>query len=174
LTMIQTKRHLLVDIEKADIENIHSGLSDQEVTRYYGVHFNTLEETKKQMKWYRDLVENGQGHWWKIIRIRTGHFVGAVGFNDWDHLEKTAEVGIWIIPQFQGTGRMGEILEKVIEYGFDRMSLESIHALVESENEACKTAINKTPMEFVETQKDAEIKNGKSIDIDRYEIQKPL
>ncbi|WP_262482797.1 hypothetical protein [Aquimarina longa] len=44
--MINTKNYILKEIEQSDINNIHKGLSNPEITKYYDVHFSTLEETK--------------------------------------------------------------------------------------------------------------------------------
>jgi len=170
--MIQTKRHLLVEIEDKDIHHIFEGLGNPEMTKYYGVHFDSLEATKEQMQWYRNLIDKREGIWWKIIRIKTGHFVGAVGFNDWDHEKKEAEIGVWILPKFQRKGRMPEVMKAAINYGFDRMELERIVAFVESENLACKKGLKKVKMIHIKTEERAEQKNEKWIDIDAYQIVK--
>ncbi|MFL0108799.1 hypothetical protein [Tenacibaculum maritimum] len=58
---MSTANYFLKEIVASDINNIHKGLSDTDITRYYDVHFSTLEETKTQMKWYQNLKENGTG-----------------------------------------------------------------------------------------------------------------
>lgn len=170
--MIQTRRHLLVGIEEKDIEHIFEGLGNTEVTNYYGVHFDSLEATKEQMKWYEELTNNQKGIWWKIVRMKTGHFVGAVGFNDWDHDKKQAEIGVWILPAFQGKGRMTEVMKATIKYGFNRMALDRIVAFVEADNIPCIKGLNKIGMKHLQTEKNAERKNGEWIDVATYEIRK--
>ncbi len=170
--MIQTKRHLLVDINDSDLRNIYRGLGDTRVTQHYGVHFDSEESTKDQMKWYRDLQESQSGIWWKILRIKTGHFVGACGFNNWEHEKKMAEIGIWILPRFWGKGIMSEVLAWVIRYGFDRMDLETIEAFVEPANVQCRQALLKTEMIPEGIKKASEITEGKKVDYDVYRIYK--
>ena len=63
---METKNYYLKEIEPSDIENIHKGLSNPDITKYYDVHFPTIEDTKEQMDWYRDLKKNGTGIWWGI------------------------------------------------------------------------------------------------------------
>ncbi|MDR9416250.1 MAG: hypothetical protein RI564_08200 [Gracilimonas sp.] len=54
---LTTERLSLKPIEDADIEEIFHGLSHPKVIKHYGVHFETLEETKDQMGWYRQIRE---------------------------------------------------------------------------------------------------------------------
>ncbi|WP_336298509.1 MULTISPECIES: hypothetical protein [Zeaxanthinibacter] len=42
------------EIIASDIENIFTGLSNPEVTRYYGISFDNIEATKEQMIWFAD------------------------------------------------------------------------------------------------------------------------
>ena len=77
--MDTTNYHLRV-IEQSDISHIHQGLSDHEITKYYDVHFETLEATQAQMDWYADLKEKGTGLWWAIFEKSTDCFVGAGGY----------------------------------------------------------------------------------------------
>jgi len=52
---MNTANFYLKEVESTDIENIHKGLSNPEITKYYDVHFPTLEATKEQMDWYSNL-----------------------------------------------------------------------------------------------------------------------
>jgi len=47
-----TTNYYLKEIEPNDIEKIHKGLSNPAITKYYAVHYDTLEDTKEQMEWY--------------------------------------------------------------------------------------------------------------------------
>jgi len=63
---LASDRLLLRQISEKDTPNIYKGLSDKEVTKYYGVSFETLQATTEQMTWYNDLVQNQTGIWWAI------------------------------------------------------------------------------------------------------------
>jgi len=45
--VLRTGRLLLRQFKEPDLGNVFLGLSNPEVIKYYGVHFKTLEETKK-------------------------------------------------------------------------------------------------------------------------------
>lgn len=53
--ILDTNRLLLRQITESDLPNVFLGLSLPDMVRYYGVSYNTLEETKVQMEWYRKL-----------------------------------------------------------------------------------------------------------------------
>jgi ribosomal-protein-alanine N-acetyltransferase len=52
---LRTENYLLRQFVDADLENIFLGLSNPEVIKYYGISYSTLEETKEQLKFYREL-----------------------------------------------------------------------------------------------------------------------
>ncbi|MEO1574307.1 MAG: GNAT family N-acetyltransferase, partial [Pseudomonadota bacterium] len=61
-----SRRLQLRPIRPDDLKIVHEGLSDREVTRYYDVHFDTLEEARTQMQWFSRNERNGTGRWWAI------------------------------------------------------------------------------------------------------------
>ncbi len=52
---IETERFILRQFTENDLENAYKGLSHPEVIAYYGVSFDSLEATKEQIDWFRDL-----------------------------------------------------------------------------------------------------------------------
>lgn len=97
---MKTKRFYFRKIQDTDLDNIYKGLSNPEVIKYYGVSFSSLEETKEQMLWYKNLEANNTGVWWVICDKKTDEFIGAGGFNDIDYSQKEAEVGFWLLPEY--------------------------------------------------------------------------
>lgn len=140
---LQTDRLFLKEIQPLDINKIHNGLSNPEVTKYYAVHFETLEDTLEQMKWFKDLRKNQSGIWWGINFKGSGGFCGACDFNSIDNLTQKAELGFLILPQYWQTGIMTEIIPLTIRYGGSQLGLRFIEAFVENENEPCKKALDR-------------------------------
>ncbi len=61
-----TQRLILRSIQDSDLQNIYRGLSNPKVIKHYGVSFSSLEKTKEQMDWYRQLQENETGMWFAM------------------------------------------------------------------------------------------------------------
>lgn len=169
---LKTAHYYLKEIEPSDIENIHKGLSDPEITKYYAVHFDTLEDTKEQMDWYRDLVKDGTGIWWGIYGNSDNQFKGAGGYNNLEKEHKKAEIGLWLLKEFWGQGILKEVMPKLFELGFTELGLNRIEGFVDHENTKCKNALEKINFTLEGTMRESEVKNEKAINVDIYSILK--
>jgi len=168
---METTNYYLKEIQSTDIVNIHKGLSNPEITKYYDVHFATLEETKEQMEWYSNLKKEGTGIWWGIYN-KSNEFCGACGFNGLEKQHKKAEIGLWLLKEFWGKGILKEVMPKVFEIGFMNLGLNRIEGFVTSDNAKCKSALEKINFSFEGTMRECEIKNDEKLSIDIYAILK--
>lgn len=168
LQRINTQNFDLNEIEQADIQNIHRGLSDPRVVEYYAVNFPTLAETQEQMDWYANLKRNGTGIWFGIFSRDTGEFCGAGGFNGLVKEHFKAEIGFWLLPEFWGCGIMAEVMPEIIKFGFEKLDLHRIEGFVHSKNFKCKKALEKIDFQYEGTMRDCEFGNGEFTSIDIY------
>ena len=166
--MINTERLSIRKIIPEDIPSVFKGLSHPEVIKYYGVSFMTLEATQEQMDWYANLEENGTGQWFAVCSKEDGTFCGAGGYNDRDVINRKAEIGFWLLPEYWGKGFMGEAMPKIFDYGFDVLNLHRIEGFVESTNDKCKKAVAKVGFKHEGTMVDCEFKNGEFVSIDVF------
>lgn len=169
---METQNYILKEVQSFDIHNIYKGLSDSEITAFYGVHFATLEETKEQMDWYKNLKEKGTGVWWCIFDKTDNRFCGAGGFNDVDEQHRKAEIGFWLLKEFWGKGIMKEVFPRLLQEGFTALNLNRIEGYVDSENIKCKRAIEKVNFTYEGTMRECEIKNNKKLSVAIYAILK--
>lgn len=169
---MKTQNYYLKEIESKDIVNIHKGLSDPEVTKYYDVHFPTLEDTEIQMEWYRQLKEQGTGLWWGIYDKSDDQFRGAGGYNSLDKKHQKAEIGLWLLKEYWGKGILKEVMPLLFKLGFDNLNLNRVEGYVHSSNAKCKSALEKINFTYEGTLREWEIKNGAFLDIDVYAILK--
>ena len=169
---MKTENYILKEIEESDINNIHKGLSNPDITKYYDVHFSTLEETKEQMEWYRNLKKDGTGIWWGIYDKSDNQFCGAGGFNSLDKKHRKAEIGLWLLKEYWGKGILKKIMPKLFEKGFMELDLNRIEGYVVSDNIKCKNALEKINFTYEGTMRESEMKNSKKISVDFYSILK--
>jgi ribosomal-protein-alanine N-acetyltransferase len=97
---LRTENYLLRQIVDADLENLFLGLSNPEVIKYYGISYSTLEETKEQLQFYRELEQNETGIWWAICSLNIDIFYGEIGFNNRNLIHRNAEIGYWLLPEY--------------------------------------------------------------------------
>lgn len=165
--ILKTERLLLRQIVESDLNDVFRGLSDPRVTMYYAVHFDSLDETKEQIRWFSQLEKYGTGIWWAIESM-DGKFIGACGLNNIEENRNKGEIGCWLLPEYWGHGYMAEALSLVCKHAFNALKLHRIEGFVESENINCKKAMAQLDFKYEGTMRDCEIKNGKSISLDVY------
>jgi ribosomal-protein-alanine N-acetyltransferase len=166
----KTGRLLLRQFTESDLENVYLGLSNPEVIKYYGVHFKTLEETRKQIEWFAELEKGETGIWWAVCSPDNSIFYGSVGLYYLNNELKKAELGFWLMPEFWGKGINTESVQLAIEYGFNKMHLKRIEAEVETENGMSKRVLKKLQFVHEGTKKDCEIKNGNYVSLEVYAL----
>ncbi len=166
--IIETDRFILRQFTNDDLENVFRGLSHPDVIKYYGISFDSLEATKEQIRWFRELERNETGIWWAICSKENSRFIGAGGLNDWDKANRKAEIGFWLMPENWGKGIMKEVVPMICNYGFNDLDLHRIEGFVDSQNSKCLKALKKLNFNYEGTMVDCEIKNGEYISIDIF------
>ena len=166
--ILESNRLLLRQLQDSDTENVFKGLSNTEVTKYYGVSYDSMEATKEQMTWFANLESKGSGIWWAVCTRLDGTFLGAAGLNNLSEQNKKAEIGFWLLPGNWGQGIISETIPLILSYSYDILQLHRIEAFVESENHDCKQVLDKLLFTHEGTMKDCEIKNGAYISLDIY------
>lgn len=167
---ITTPRCTLRNIVSTDQQKVFEGLSHPEVTRYYGVSYDSLEATGAQMTFYQDLLQSGTGIWWAVRLEDGGGFAGACGFNNWVREHRRAEIGFWLLPAFQGSGLMNESASAILGYGFGVMKLHRVEAIVETGNNKSAALLSKLGFVHEGIRRECEIKGGRFIDLSYYAL----
>ena len=78
---LTSARFLLQQIVRDDQAFVFEGLSHPQVIPFYGVWYDSFEDTGSQMDFYDDQWKEGTGCYWKIVDRETGERVGVIGFN---------------------------------------------------------------------------------------------
>jgi [ribosomal protein S5]-alanine N-acetyltransferase len=167
---LETTRFLLQDILPEDQGFIFEGLSDPAVIPYYGVRYESFEQTKAQMDFYIYLQQSGTGKWWKIVERETGEKMGAIGFNNYNQQHQKAELGYWLLPCYWHKGIVSEVMPSVIQYLFRVVQVHRIEALVEEGNHTSNKVLERAGFHFEGCMRDTEIKNGAFISLRMYSL----
>lgn len=148
-----------------DLEAVFRGLGDPQVTRHYGVHFNTLEEARAQLDWFAELERTGSGRWW-AIREGEGDFLGAIGINGIVRQHQRGELGFWLLPEHWGRGIMARLLPEVIQLAFDELCLHRLVAEVETDNAASARVLRRAGFQREGVLHEHEWKNGRWVSLE--------
>ncbi len=141
---IETNNLVLREMELSDAEAIFQIYADNDVTKYIDLETATdLAQAKFLVNRRVELFRSGQRIRWEIARKDDNIIIGSCGFTQWDKNFYRAEIGYELAKKHWRKGIMTEALEAVIYFGFQRMELNRIEALVMLENIASMTLLEK-------------------------------
>ena len=166
--VLDTERLLLRRVSKEDAEVVLAGYSDPRINQFMSVAYHSLYEVKVQLDCYEKLLVDQSGIWWGICLKESGQMIGNGGFHDWHHQHRKAEIGYWLLPEFQGRGLASEAVNAMLNYGFDKMILHRIEAEVEVGNTASSALLTKNGFILEGIRKECEIINEKFINIEMW------
>lgn len=166
---LRTPRFLLRRIVASDAPAVYAGLSDSRVMVHYGVSYDSLEATQREMDWYEELFRNSSGIWWGICELqRRAVLLGTCGLNEIEHEHRRAELGYWLIPDYWGSGAAQECVAAVVAHGFDSMGLHRIGAEVDTDNLRSCRLLERLGFQFEGIRRGYELKDGVFLDLKYY------
>ncbi len=164
---LETARLNLRRIRPSDRDFVFRGMSDPQVYQYYGIRYTDYESTKEQMEFYEDLLRQDTGQFW-LVEDKHHTDLGIAGYYLLNKVHRSAEIGIWLIPEHWGKGYMKESLEAVMAYLKSERKLHRIEASVETENLACIKGLTALGMQYEGTWRQCEFKDGRFVDLAWY------
>jgi ribosomal-protein-alanine N-acetyltransferase len=162
---LTTERFILGQVEASDLPFLLEGLSDPIAVPYYGIYFNSLDDTRAQLEWYTKNWNEGTGIHWKISSKGNRDFIGVISVYQYKAEHNKAELGYWILPRFWRQGIATEVLPPVMSYWQREKGLHRLEAFIEEGNEASIRLLQKSGFQFEGTMRDCEIKFGKYISL---------
>ena len=136
---VETPRLILREIISEDLDRIFLLDSNPDVMRYIGVEpVQTIEESvetiKKIQRQYR---ENGIARW-AVVEKASNLLIGWSGLKyltePINGFKNVYELGYRFLPEFWGKGYATEAGKAVLDYGFNKMNLDTIYACADIEN----------------------------------------
>lgn len=152
---IETKRLLLRELFPSDELKMFELDSNPEVHRYVGKNPVTdIEQVRAIIANIRQqYVDNGVGRWAVILK-ETNEFIGWAGLK----LEKNVngheqfyDLGYRFIQEHWGKGYATEAAKAFLDYGFNRLKLETINAWADSGNLGSRNVLEKIGFKYINT-----------------------
>ncbi len=160
-----SERLTLRRVVAEDAPVVLAGYSNPEVYRHMSVEYHSIEEVQVQLDWYESLWKGSLGTWWGICLNEDGTMIGNGGFHLWHQEHKSAELGYWILPKHQRQGYASEAIRLMCHHAFTQMGLHRIEAVVEVDNQASGSLLNKNGFTLEGTRRECEWKNNTFIDL---------
>jgi len=145
-----------------DAEKYTEWLNDLEVTTYLTLYSNAIStETEKEL-----LEKLSKEHNYTIIDNYSNEAIGVCGFFDLDHINQTAEAGIFIGKKnLWGKGYGTEALRLLLDYGFKALNLHCVILKTYTFNERAMKAYEKLGFKVIGKRREALRRGNETFDI---------
>lgn len=149
MVTIQSRRLTLRELNKNDLQEVHSYASDPEVVRYMDWGPNTKEETKAFIRRTLSSQKDEPRHKFTlaITLKREGSLIGGCGLNITSLKDKVGWLGYCLNRHFWHRGYATETAEALIEFGFQKLGLHRLSATVDPNNIASQRVLEKIGMQ---------------------------
>lgn len=133
---LASDRIVLRRLKKSDKKRVQFLRSDPGVNQYVK---RPKANTEKKALEFIGMIQEGMKiakHYYWVISLKTDpKMIGSISLWNFSDDRQFAEVGYDLHPEFQGKGLMTETLKLVLEFGFERLKLNSIEAYTQNNNQ---------------------------------------
>lgn len=134
---LETKRLKLIGLTPENMDFIFLNLPKPEIKKLLG-HQNEEEYLKEETKQKNGYASYNRSFMLFLLTHKeTNTIIGRCGLHNWNKDHNRAEIGYALgYESFKRKGLMTEALEVIIEYGFKKLNLNRIEAMVGKNNKA--------------------------------------
>ena len=138
--VVETDRLLLRKISVSDAEDIYQLRTNEEAMRYIKKpKLRSIDDVLELIK----VMNNPDRIQWGITIKNENKVIGTIGYHRIVKEHYRAEIGYMLDPAYWNTGLMSEAIAKVVDYGFTKMKLHSIEAIIDPGNIASRAILKK-------------------------------
>ncbi|MFC7680752.1 GNAT family N-acetyltransferase [Paenibacillus sp. GCM10028914] len=143
--VLETERLALRQLRLEDAADIYDYFSMDEVTMFYDLDsFTELKQAEDLIMYWNNRFNNIEAIRWGITLKSEDRIIGTCGFHNWAKKHYKAEIGYELSPNHWNKGYMTEVLEAVINFGFEELELNRIQALIHRDNVNSRKVLEKS------------------------------
>ena len=173
LPYLETERLKFRKLSMRDAGDVFEYASVPEVTLYVSwTPHRTIADTKSFLKHVLFQYEKGIPASWGLVLKENDKLIGTGGYLWCSTEHSKAEIGYVISDKYWNKGYMTEALKKILQFGFETMSLERIEARCFVENTASERVMQKCGMKLEGILRSSLHIKGAFIDCKLYSILK--
>lgn len=167
--VLTTPRLTLRQPYATDRDDIFRLRSNPELMRFIPrVIAATPDDATKLIQQFNNYIYANEAITWVIVKNGSTRVIGTVGYIRIDKDHHRAEIGYMLDKEYQGQGLMAEAVEAAIDYGFSKLGLHSIEALVNPLNEPSGKVLLNNGFVKAATFKDYLFFNNRFVDVDIF------
>jgi ribosomal-protein-alanine N-acetyltransferase len=141
---LETERLLLRRLDENDYQEVIALRGNSETMQFIPRPLvKTKEQALEHLKMIDEKIVNNTGINWGITIKGNPKIMGIIGHYKIDFENHRAEIGYMSLPETYGKGYITEAIKVVLEYGFDKMNLHSVEAIIDPDNSASEKVLLK-------------------------------
>ena len=141
---LKTPKLLLRRVSASDAPQIMALRGNPEAMRYIPKPLVTnLEQELEHFGMIDAKIESNEGINWAVTLKGETKLIGIIGHYRVQPENHRAELGYMLLPEYQGKGIMTEAIDVALKYGFEKMQLHSIEAIIDPANTASERVLQK-------------------------------
>jgi ribosomal-protein-alanine N-acetyltransferase len=129
-------------VSKDDVPEIMALRGNKEVMKYiYSPLITNSDEANKYIDNQIDELNNKKSIHWMICLKDNPKAIGIIRFNNFRPTDHRAEIGCMMLPEFQGKGLVSEAIQRIVDFGFNELQLNTIEATILPENSSSQKLV---------------------------------
>jgi ribosomal-protein-alanine N-acetyltransferase len=133
---LETERLVLRELRPKDAGSLFAILGDEEVTQFYDDEvWRDITQATEQIEAWTAGFRAKRCIRWGIAPRKSGQIVGTCGYHGFHRWHRRAGIGYELARSFWKQGIMTEALGRIIQFGFEKIGLNRIEAVVMPDNE---------------------------------------
>lgn len=138
MVILETPRLLFRRLRPSDLDDLLALYQDSDVRKYFPEGVLSRAETREELEWFLNgHPDDPRLGLWATIRKETGRFIGRCGLLLWDiEGKREVEVAYMLEKRSWHQGLGAEAARAIVRYGFGRLGLPRLIALIDPGNQA--------------------------------------
>ena len=150
-----TKRVILRQVTNMDWKEVLFLRSDKKVNQFVKRPLSkNKEDAEKFITRVTSGIKNNENLYWVITQKENDKMIGSISLWNFSADKKTGEVGYDLHPDFQRIGIMSEVLNQILQFGFEKLKLNKIEAYTQYNNKSSVQLLLKNNFKLIENKKD--------------------
>jgi [ribosomal protein S5]-alanine N-acetyltransferase len=172
--VLSTPRLILRALKPDDLNDLFEYASDPGIDQYVPwEHYKNIEEARENLdEFLADYERDGFGAW-GIEHRADQRLIGIINFSRPHPINRRVEMGYTLSRAYWGQGLATEAVKVLIDFGFEKMNLVRIEAVVLPEHLASARVLEKSGMQFEGLLRSYQVWRNQPSDLCMYAIVNP-
>jgi [ribosomal protein S5]-alanine N-acetyltransferase len=173
--MIESMHLIFRKFNENDGDAIFKLFSDADVMKYDG---GRIMKDVKEADYYIDVFSNPHSYYrmnsirWAVESKNSNTLIGTCGFKNLDRVSHHAEVGGNLLKEYWDQGYGSEMMQTLLNFGFEKMKLNRISALTRTENKAVLKLLKKFQFQQEGILRDYQFVDGRFVNVLLFSLLK--